>query len=321
MRIGLLVHDFVRGDLAGVTAQFRVAAAAGLHGAWLTEVYGLDALTALAVAGQDVPRLELGTAVVPLFPRHPVALAGQALTTQAAVGGRLVLGVGPSHRAVVEGVLGASYERPVRYVREYLTVLRSLIGGGMVDFQGETLRAATTLGPLRVRGAEPFPIFLAGLGPRMVRLAGAVADGTVTWLAGPTTLGRRIVPSLHAAAEEAGRPTPRVVAGFPVCVTAAEATARRRIGRFLAPYGAMPSYRSLLDEEGVDGPAGVALVGSDDRVAEQVDGLARRGVTDVLAYVVGSPAEREATLGLLGRLAQQECPPTPTLHRDAGAVR
>jgi F420-dependent oxidoreductase-like protein len=306
VRIGLLVHSFGRGDLAGVVDGIRQAAMAGLHSAWLTEVYGLDALTALTVAGRDVPGIELGTAVVPTFPRHPIVLAGQALTTQAAVEGRLALGIGPSHRAVVEDILGSSYDRPVRHVREYLTVLRALVYGGTVDFDGETLRAATRLGPLRVRGASPFPILLAALGPRMVRVAGELADGTVTWLAGPRTLGQRIVPALEATAQAAGRPPPRVVVGLPVCVTNDEARARRRIGHHLAAYRHVPSYRAVLDEEGAAGPAGVALVGDEDGVTEQVQGLARLGVTDFLAYIVGSAGEGEATLRLLGRLARSE---------------
>lgn len=305
MRIGLLVHTFGRGDLGGVVDRIGAAAAAGLHSAWLTELYGVDALTAIAVAGREVPGIELGTAVVPTFPRHPIVLAGQALTTQAAVGGRLVLGVGPSHRAVVEGVLGASYDRPLRHLREYLSALRALVNEGTVDLQGETLRAATRLGPLQVRDAAPFPILLAALGPRMVRLAGELADGTVTWLAGPRALGR-IVPSLEEASRAAHRAAPRVVAGLPVCVTHDEATARRRIALLLAAYRDVPSYRSLLDEEGVGGPADVALVGNEDRIADQITQLGRLGVTDFVAYIAGSAEERSATLRLLGCLARPQ---------------
>ena len=301
MQIGLMVHTFDRSGLTATVEQVRAAAEAGVHSAWLTQVYGLDALTAAAVAGREVPGITLGTAVVPTWPRHPVVLAGQALTTQAATGGRFVLGIGLSHQMAMEGVMGIPFERPVLHMREYLTVLNALVHDGTVDFKGETLRAATVIGPLQVADGSPFPILVAALAPAMVRLAGEMADGTLTWMAGARVIGDRIAPSITEAAEAAGRRAPEVGVGLPVFVTADPETARKRARRQFATYGTLPSYRRLLDEEGVDGPGDLAIIGDEEQVATQIRALEAAGATTFLGMAYGP--EKGETLRLLGHLA------------------
>ena len=305
MQIGVMVNTMDRSGLAGAVTQVRTAAAEGLHSAWFTQIYGIDALTAIAVAGREVPGITLGTAVVPTYPRHPLVLAGQALTAQAAVGGRLVLGLGLSHKLAMEGMMGIPYERPALHMREYLTVLRSLVAGETVDFRGETLRAATLLGPVQVADAEPFPILVAALAPAMLRVAGELADGTLTWMAGPGVVGRRIVPAITAAAEAAGRAAPDVGVGLPVSVTDDPGAGRERASRQLAVYGTLPAYRRLLDEEGVDDPADVLIAGDEKHVADRIRALADRGATAFIGSPLGSAPEREATVRLLGRLARE----------------
>lgn len=297
-----MVHAFDRSGLSGAIRQLADARAAGVRSAWLTQVYGLEALTVLAVAGREIPDLLLGTAVVPTYARHPMVMASQALTTQAAVGGRLRLGIGPSHQAAVEGMMGIPYDRPVRHTREYLTVLGALLLEGSVDYSGETLSAATLMGPLEVSDAAPFPVLVAALGPAMLAVTGELADGTITWLAGPGVVGERIAPQVRAAAAAAGRPDPQVVVGLPVCVTADPGAARERVARRLGPYSAFPSYRRLLDEEGAAGPADVAIVGDEDHVARQIAALAGCGATEFMGQAVGSVEERAATVRLLGQL-------------------
>lgn len=304
MRIGLIVNPMGGGGLAGAIDQIRRAAAAGLHAAWIPQIFGLDALSVLAVAGREVPDIELGTAVVPTYPRHPIALAGQALTTQAAIGGRLVLGVGPSHQLMIEGMHGLPYVRPARHTREYLTVLRALVVEGSVSFNGEMIQANTMPGSARVADAEPFPILISALGPAMLRLAGELADGTITWLAGPATLAARIVPSLVAAAGATGRPSPRVVAGLPVCLTADPAAVREKAVRQFGLYGTLPAYARLIEEEGVSGPADLAIVGDAAAVTAGVRALAAAGATDFSGALIGPPADQAATLALLGELAR-----------------
>jgi len=257
----------------------------------MNNIFGLDALTALAVVGRQVPGIEVGTAVVPTYPRHPAVLAQQALTVAAATDGRLTLGIGLSHKIVIDDMYGYDFSRPVRHMREYLAVLLPLLDGQPVAFRGETLSGnigLSTPAPGRV------PVLLAALGPRMLRLAGEQAEGTVLWMTGPTTVREHIVPEITAGAEAAGRPAPRVVCILPVCVTDDPDGARARAAKVFAIYGDLPSYRAMLDREGAAGPGDVALVGAEDAVAAQISALAEAGVTDFVAgeYARGDEAAR-----------------------------
>lgn len=298
MRLGIMIDNSKPiDDVVGQVQQLRDM---GFDAAWSSQVFGADALTLLAVVGRAVPDIALGTAVVPTYPRHPMMLAAQALTTQAAVGGRLTLGIGLSHQPVIEGMFGYSFEKPARHMREYLSALMPLLHDGRVQFKGETLAA---LGQVRVADAEPPAVLVAALGSRMLKLTGERADGTITWMTGPKTVGDHIVPSLTKAASNAGRPDPRVVVGLPVCVDSDAAAAREAAGRSFQMYGQLPSYRAMLDREGAEGPADVAIVGDDEAVAAQVRALAELGTTDFLGAPFGSADQRTRTLELLASLA------------------
>jgi F420-dependent oxidoreductase-like protein len=286
MRIGINGGGHHR-SLEAIRDEARAAARDGFASYWLSQINGPDALTALAVVGAEAPGIELGTAIVPTYPRHPIALAIQALTAQAATGGRLVLGIGPSHRIAVEGAWGLSYAKPLAHTREYVAVLRDLLQGKAVSFAGEQLVAR---GQLAI-DAEPCPVLLAALGPRMLDLAGTAADGTVTWMAGARTLRDHIVPAVVAAAEKAGRGRPRVVAGLPICVTDDVAGARAHAAEKLGVYGTLPAYRAMLEREGVTGPEGVLLAGDEAEVRDAVAALEAAGVTDLRASVLCANAE------------------------------
>ena len=293
--------------LGSVVEAVREAAEAGVRRVWLPQLIGVDALTALAVAGREVPDVELGTAVVPTFPRHPFVLAGQALTTAAAVGaGRLHLGVGLSHQVVIEGMMGIPFERPALHMREYLSALRPALDGQPVDVKGETLEAHTLMGPVTVDDAGPVPVLVAALGPALLRVAGELADGTLTWMAAPEVIGKRIAPAITAAAETAGRPRPRVGVGLPVAVTGDVAGARERAAAAFAVYDTLPSYKRLLDEAGLDGPAGVVIAGDEDEVARRLRALADVGATELVASLFGDRQTRRDTLRFLGALAREE---------------
>lgn len=298
MRIGIGVGDIAgRGSAPGdQIEQIRSLAERGAGSVWLAQIFGADALTMLAVAGAQLPGIELGTAVVPTYPRHPTALAAQALTVQALTGGRLTLGVGPSHRSVIEDMFGLDYTKPARHMREYLTVLGGLLRGERVDFTGETMRVNARL---TIPGSEPPSMLVAALGPVMLRLAGRLTDGTVTWMTGPETLARHTVPVLNEAAGEAGRPAPRVVAGLPICLTDDPAGARERAARQFAVYGQLPNYRAMLDREGADGPADLAIVGDEDALAAGLDRLAAAGVTEFLAVPFGARDRLAPTIDFL----------------------
>ena len=281
MRIGVGLQDpSGPAPMTALREQLQRAADQGFASAWMSNIFGVDALTALAVTGSQVPGIEVGTAVVPTYPRHPAALAQQARTVAAAVDGRLVLGIGTSHRIVIEDMFGYDFGKPILHMREYLDVLLPLLDGQPVAVSGATVRA--NIG-LTTPSSGRVPVLLAALGPQMLRLAGERTDGTVLWMTGPTTVRDHIVPTITAAARDAGRPSPRVVCSLPVCVTDDPDGARERATQVFAIYGDLPSYRAMLDREGAAGPAEVAVVGDEDTVAAQVGALAEAGVTDFVA--------------------------------------
>jgi 5,10-methylenetetrahydromethanopterin reductase len=303
MRIGVSLAE-PRGSEAftELRDQLQQAADDGFSSAWMSNIFGLDALTALAVAGSAVPGIEVGTAVVPTYPRHPAVLAQQALTTSLAVGGRLLLGIGLSHQMVIEDMYGYSFDRPARHMREYLSVLLPLLRGETADIQGETLQAKIGLSVPRPAGDPPVPLLLAALAPVMLRLAGEQADGTVLWMTGPATVRDYVVPAITAAAKDAGRPDPRVVCVLPVCVTDDPDQARTRAARIFAIYGQLPSYRAMLDREGAAGPADVAITGDEASVKAQIGVLAEAGVTDFVAGEFGRGDDAVRTRELLKSL-------------------
>lgn len=304
MRIGLILS--MPGDttpLSGLVEKTAKAEAAGFASAWMPQVFSIDALTMFAMAGAQTSRIELGTAVIPTYPRHPTALACQALTTQAATNGRLALGIGLSHKMVIEGALGLDYSRPVPHMREYLTVLNGLLAGEQVSFKGELYQVAMqTIVP----GATKPPVLVAALGPDMLRLTGRMADGTITWMGGIPYLRDIAVPAITAAAAGAGRPAPRVVAMVPIVVTNDAAGAREALNATYRMYGVLPSYRATLDRGGAANPADVAIIGTANEVEAQLAEYAQVGVTDVNAVLTAGPGgNQEATYELLGALAQQ----------------
>jgi 5,10-methylenetetrahydromethanopterin reductase len=299
MRIGTSLAEPRGPDALGrLRDDLQRAADDGFSSAWMSHIFGLDALTALAVAGCQVPGIELGTAVVPTYPRHPAALAQQALTASAAVGGRLTLGIGLSHEIVIRDMFGYSFERPARHMREYLSILLPLLAGEPAALTGETMRASITLSVPRPEPADSVPVLLAALGPRMLRLAGQRTRGTVLWMTGPATVRDYVVPTITAAAAASGQPAPRVVCILPVCVTDNPDQARARADRVFAIYGQLPSYRAMLDREGASGPGDVAITGPEDAVAARIRDLAAYGVTDFIAgeYARGDESRRTRDL-------------------------
>ena len=301
MRIGIFGGDAGQGvgGIDELTKAVAEVAEQGFASFWLPQIFGVDALTALAVVGHEVPDIELGTSVIPTFPRHPMMLASQALTVQSAIGGRLSLGIGLSHQFVIEQMWGYSFDKPVRHMREYLTILRSLLDQRAVQFKGETLsaNAGVTIAP-----EIPAPkVLVAALGTQMLRLTGRMAEGTITWMTGPSTLREHTVPTLRSATSEAGRADAfRVVAGFPVCVTDDAEGARELAAQVFAIYGQLPSYRAMLDREGLAGPADLALVGDEKTVQTAIEEIADAGATDFLAAEFGATeAERLRTRDLL----------------------
>lgn len=299
MRIGINGTGLVqRASIDAIAEHAARAAEDGFASYWLAELPtgGFDALTVLAIVGQRVGEIELGTAVVPTFPRHPMALAAQALTVNAGIGGRLTLGVGLSHEVMMAS-LGIAFEKPIRHLREYLEILMPLLTEGKVAFEGEVLACTAEI----FRPPEPpCPVVVAALGPQALRVAGTRTDGTTLAWVGPRTVREHIVPILRTAAEGAGRREPRVIATLPVCVTDNAAAVRELVTRSLAMYGQLPSYRAMFDREGVEGPGDLALIGDEDQVRAGIQEMADAGVTDFAASeFTTNDDERARTRGLL----------------------
>lgn len=300
IRVGVMSAQMMQPllPLDAIVADARAMEERGFASYWLPNVFNFDAITTLALAGAATRRIELATAVVPTPSRQPIAMAQQALTAQAACGGRLTLGIGLSHQVVTEGMWGLSYAKPARQMSEYLEVLQPLLAGERTDFDGEFYRVRTRVA---VPEHRRVPVLVAAMGARMLAVAGRLADGTIPWLTGPQTLESHIVPRIRAAAQAAGRPAPRIVSALPVALTRDPAGARKVIHDHFALYSGIPSYRRMLEREGVTSPAEVALVGDEAALDHALDRLADLGATDLAAVCV--PVDAEAVERALGFLA------------------
>ena len=257
------------------------------------------------MVGRALPDLDLGTAVVPIQPRHPMMLAAQARTVQEAIGGRLTLGIGLSHQMVVEGVWGLSFDRPASYMREYLAALAPLLRGESVATDGDriSVHAQGPVGPSDVRTPD---LLVAALGTTMLELAGTYADGTTLWMTGRQTIESHVAPTINAAAAAAGREPPRIVCSLPIGVSSDVAASRAFVNDKLSIYGTLPSYRAMLDREGAGGPGDVGIFGTPDEVVAQLRGLRDAGVTEFSAVPFGDAAQREELFSLLRDFAANE---------------
>jgi F420-dependent oxidoreductase-like protein len=280
MRIGPMLDLDNLGPVASQVQQVVDAETDGFDNVWLGQIFGADAMTVIAMAGPRTSRIEIGTGVMPIYPRHPFVMAQQAMTVQAATDGRFLLGVGLSHQLVVEGLWGMSYEHPARYMKEYLSVLLPLVRESRVAFSGELFRTAAGL---QIPDAKPLPVIIAALAPLMLKMAGEMADGTVTWMTGLKTIETHVVPKITAAADAAGRPRPRVAVALPIAVTEDVAAAREAAGAKFRMYGQLPNYRRMLDKEGAAGPGDVAIAGNEAQVEQQIRAVASAGATDFIA--------------------------------------
>ena len=305
MRIGLMIGP-ERGRYATkvdrLRADARWADQAGLATVWVPQIPDeFDALTAAALAGAETSRIEVGTAVVPIQPRHPIALAQQALSTQAVCGGRLSLGLGVSHHWIVDEMLGLPYERPAATMRAYLDVLDPALGGpGPVDVENELFRVHN---PLDITDVGPTPVLLAALGPAMLQLAGERTDGTILWMADERAIGSHIVPRLTRAAEAAGRPPPRVVAGIPVCLCRDDevGAAVARTNRILAEAEVSPNYQRLLDRGDAREVGDLLAAGGEAAVERRLRSFADAGATDISVRVVPIGDDRDQLVASLRR--------------------
>ena len=300
MRIGVMVGP-ERGRYATkvgrLQADAKWAEEAGFSSVWVPQIPDeFDALTAATLVGLATSRIEVGTAVVPVQPRHPIALAQQALSVQAVLGGRLALGLGVSHHWIIDEMLGLAYDKPAATMRAYLDVLDpALAGPGPVDVENEMF---TVHNPLDITDITPTPVLIAALGPLMLRLAGERTDGTILWLADERAIASHVVPHITRAAESAGRPAPRVVAGIPVCVCDDSDVdfAVARANRILSEAEVSPNYQRLLDAGDATSVGDILAAGTEASVEKRLRSFADAGVTDVSIRIVPIGDNRDELL-------------------------
>lgn len=281
MRIGLTGGG---ATVDKVVEQARQAETDGFTSLWYASLVTGDPLVAMAIAGRETSTIELGTAVLQTYPCHPMLQANRAASVVDAMGrAGFTLGIGPSHQPLVEDVLGLSYDHPGRSTEEYVRILCGVLRGETVDLDGADWSAHTA--GRAVAPAHPVPVLVSALGPRLLRLAGEVADGTVLWMAPPRAIGEHVTPKVRAAAQAAGRPAPRIVAGLPVAVHDDIDEARDAAAASSGMYASMENYRRILDLGGVESAAAAAIVGDERAVAAQLQGLLDAGATDIWAAV------------------------------------
>lgn len=290
MRVGVTSGAETPIPLEQYLQRAQAVETAGLDDMWMAHTFTFDSITTLALIGQQVPRIGLGTAVTPTPPRHPMTMAQQALTASAASGGRFTMGIGLSHKLVIEDMLGMSYAKPAAQMRGYLEALMPLLAGEQTQVSNDHYTARNM--QLVTPGAPVPEVVVAAMGPAMLKVAGELAHGTSLWMVGEHTIAEHIIPTITAAASAAGRPAPHIIASFPIAVTADEDAAREKIGEALTIYGQLPSYRAMLDREGVAGPADLAIVGSEATLHARLDRLASMGVTHFNASIM--PVEQGA---------------------------
>ena len=299
MRIGIMDMTVNRGTLADVRLALEDAADMGAASFWVPNFFGLDALTTLAVVAADLPDIAVGTAVVPILGRTPRVLAQQARTVHAALGARLTLGVGLSHRPLVEGAGETWPSSPAEYFRTYLSELTALCT--------PTDTADRTPSDISIETSAPLSVLAASLGPRMLDVAGQHCDGVVLWCIGPVTLSQFTVPILRAGPL---RPLAVLLRESSSAYPSVSPTTRWRcaVGSpdNSRQFDRLPSYRSSLAREGVASLADIAIVGDPDEVREGIARFQGSGATDLICNsLIATPGERVATRNLLADILSE----------------
>ena len=294
MPTGVVLHrsESAANVVDDIIAQAREAFAAGVRQVWLGQQFDYDAISLAGLVGAAVPGLGVGTFVVPVNPRHPLTLASQAQTAQAASHGNFSLGLGLGAHGPERQAFGTAWPNTIGRLREYLQVLRSIIDTGAVDFHGTEFTAAPDW-PVALSGGTPLPVYVAAMGPKALRVTGELADGTLPYLAGPRTIAEFIVPTIAKAAADAGRGEPRVIAAVPVLVTDDVDAGRAAAADTLGFYTTIPSYQRVIAREGVESVADLAAVGDAHVVRTHLERYRDAGATDlVLSPLRGAAGDR-----------------------------
>jgi F420-dependent oxidoreductase-like protein len=301
-----------RDKVARLVTDAEAAENAGFTSVWVPQVPGdFDAFTAITLMGRATRRIELGTAVIPIQTRHPIAMAQAALSNQAVCEGRFTLGLGTSHHWIIEDMLGLPYERPARQMRDYLEVLNAALRAqGQIDVENDGYRVHS---PIDVTDRAPNPVLLAALGPVMLRLAGEHASGTILWMGDERAVAEHVVPRITKAAAAAGRPAPRIVVGVPIAICGKDEVddARALANRVLGQAEYSPNYQRLLARGDAANVGNILAAGDESTVLARVRAFRDAGATDFAVRVLPVGADRDARVASLKRtlgFAASLCP-------------
>lgn len=300
MQIGLMIgpeRGRYRDKVAQLVADAEAAEQAGFTSLWVPQIPGdFDAFTMITLLGRATKRVELGTAVLPIQTRHPLAMAQEVLSNQAVCEGRFTLGLGASHHWVIEDQLGLPYERPAHQMRSYLEVLNAALRGpGEVHVENDVYRVHS---PIDVTDHPPTGVVLAALAPVMLRVAGELASGTLLWMADERAVAEHVAPRITKAAAAAGRPAPRIIAGVPVAlcpkdeVDAARVWANRTLGH--AEYS--PNYQRLLEHGDASDVGDILAAGDESAVVARLRAFRDAGATDLAVRVLALGPDRPARI-------------------------
>jgi len=300
VQIGLMIgpeKGRYRQKVGQLVAEAQAAEEAGFSSIWVPQIPGdFDALTAITLMGCATERIELGTAVLPIQTRHPIALAQEVLSNQAVCKGRFTLGLGVSHHWVIEDMLGLPYERPAHQMRNYLEVLNAALRSpGSVEVENDSYRVHS---PMDVTDYTPNPVVLAALAPVMLRVAGAYASGTILWMADERAVAEHIAPRITKAAAEVGRPAPRIIAGVPVALCSKDEVdaARARANRVLGHAEFCPNYQRLLDCGDATDVGDILAAGDESAVVERLRAFRDAGATDLAVRVLALGPDRDSRI-------------------------
>jgi F420-dependent oxidoreductase-like protein len=300
VQIGLMIgpeKGRYRDKVGQLVADAQAAEQAGFRSIWVPQIPGdFDALTAITLMGRATERIELGTAVLPIQTRHPIALAQEVLSNQAVCDGRFTLGLGVSHHWVIEDMLGLPYERPAHQMRNYLEVLNAALRSpGSVNVENDGYRVHS---PMDVTDYGPNPVLLAALAPVMLRIAGAHASGTILWMADERAVAEHIAPRITKAAAEAGRPAPRIIAGVPIALCPKDEvdSARARANRVLGHAEFCPNYQRLLNCGDATGVGDILAAGDESAVVDRLRAFRDAGATDLAVRVLALGPDRNARI-------------------------
>jgi len=262
----------------------------GVQRVWSTVgVANVDAVSLFTAAAATTGTISFGTSIVPTYPRHPIVLASQALALEGLAPGRLRLGIGPSHRPTIEGGFGIPMGKPLDHLREYLTVLRSLLWTGQVDFHGDYFHAVMELPPALEPTMTPIPI--SALGVNAFRLAGEIADGAISWIAPVPYLVSTALPALAEGAQDRNRDIPPLIGHVPVAISSDRNAVREAAARMFGNYGRLPFYANMFEAAGFpvenDRLSTAAIdelivSGSPDEVGTRLETIQREGIGELL---------------------------------------